>query len=883
MQFDTPAKKDPALTGDIGPAIGIPKLLDYAQRQGKNVRVLAEMLWRIRAHPQLPGFIRICQHIHDILTLRGDDCAFIEAHPEFTTWMPLLDWILEESETLANECWSVEQSGHRARFLSTLRGNPVSGQGAKKHRLYCLLWDDGPLHPSSRERFRILQSHVLVAHAAILKHERQLIETGGEPHENLNGRLYSPSMYCWRFQQDRNPWRSAIDRLPNRVKTSTYINALTLKFRLSSEDFVDALNIAEEKDLRTANDVPGTVARIIWFLRWGASPSSFRWITHTPSLKGKGVGSSGCDDDEDDKEFSVPLDDPDDPESTGGQLHVHSTWKGSLQHKRALLEADEHPGENGPRTMIELADDETAAGITRAGAPEKANQLLPWSLDNLSAIEIARTLRGLANIRPAEISEVEGHELRTLAECMLWTGLSFTQALSLTVSSLISKPMDSDVSIFIDSDPSSGATSAVWHINALTPPYRSLQAAVSGDRLREKFIEFVDFGGAHQLVLRFLENSAATSYAPTRHEASEPAPKKIFLRDPDWYKRKLKSLLKAIDETGRITPGRLSRVLFQRIVECSGGDITVAAIITRTDHYLASARIFYATPSATSLVSLHRMATERLLAELKQAGWTRAVSLPKVPPRTDYSVGSRLCPTMESTKEAIALLKSKFLRQVQLIDEKHGTVEFVAKHNWYSLYSVWMQMFCVGTRGILTPYVHLSEFDEEKHLATIADKDSGNNYKRRLIWVPDLVWEQMENYDTHLQFAHKVRGLPKPSAGLPCYFVRQRKSGKLLPVKIRPATIKEFAAKIFPFPANFPRRFVRTELLEANCKPGNPPAFEFPPQFADCWMGHHFRGEEPWGPYSSFSYSNYLRQLNSFYGKALKELGFEPIPMEPTA
>jgi hypothetical protein len=644
--------------------------------------------------------------------------------------------------------------------------------------------------------------------------------------------------------------------------------------------------------------VARTVSRIAWFLRWGADPSSFQWITREPhrkeeqgeatSERSKGRSgdprAAGSDDDADDEGLNVPLNDPDDPHAATGTLHIRNLGKGSSQHNRALLEAGEHPEQQDPQTTIELADDETAAGISRAGAPEKVNQLLPWSYDTLSAIEIARTLRGLATVRNPELTETELRELRALAECMLWTGLSLTQSLSLTVRSQGTEPTDSELSICIEFDQHTDASSAVWRIKALTPHYQSVLAAVPGERRREDFIEFVDLGGAHQAIQdAFRSNALGSSPVLQPHARFGLEPYKLFQRDPRWYKRELKSILKEIDETGRITPGRLSKTLFQRIVECSGGDITAAAIITRTNHYLISARIFYSTPSAERLTLLHRMSTESLIAELSQGGWTRTVFLPPVPPNTDYAVGSRLCPTLSATQLAIGGLKNKLRRRVQLVDDEHRKTEFMAKHNWYSLYSVWVQIFFVGTRGILTPYVHVSEFDEATHLATIADKDSGNDYKRRLIWVPDIAWEQMAHYERYLHRAHEVHGLPKPTRKLPCYFVGRRRNGQFTTVKIRPASIKKFFGNVFPFPANFARRFMRTELLESNCIPANPLFFPFPAEFADCWMSHHFRGEEPWGPYSSFSYSNYLRQLNSYFEEFLEKLGFEAISMEPIA
>ena len=96
-----------------------------------------------------------------------------------------------------------------------------------------------------------------------------------------------------------------------------------------------------------------------------------------------------------------------------------------------------------------------------------ANQLLPWSWESLSTIELARAMDRLAWAIDPEITENELMELRALVECMLWTGQSLQQCLALSVYTDGTKPPDSDLSICILADSASNTTSAIWRVRAL--------------------------------------------------------------------------------------------------------------------------------------------------------------------------------------------------------------------------------------------------------------------------------------------------------------------------------------------------------------------------------------------------------------------------------
>ena len=123
----------------------------------------------------------------------------------------------------------------------------------------------------------------------------------------------------------------------------------------------------------------------------------------------------------------------------------------------------------------------------------------------------------------------------------------------------------------------------------------------------------------------------------------------------------------------------------------------------------------------------------------------------------------------------------------------------------------------------------------------------------------------MQLYEAYLS-SLKNRGLPPASRNQPCYFLNDVGN----PVAVQPATILPMTRRFFPFPANFARRFMRTELLELGIAP----------EIMDAWMGHWWRGEEPWGRYSTFSYAKYREVLEDTLVPFLDELGLRPIALE---
>jgi hypothetical protein len=173
-------------------------------------------------------------------------------------------------------------------------------------------------------------------------------------------------------------------------------------------------------------------------------------------------------------------------------------------------------------------------------------------------------------------------------------------------------------------------------------------------------------------------------------------------------------------------------------------------------------------------------------------------------------------------------------------------------------------------RGVRTPYLHSSQVDwdmekeEGSGLAVITDKDSGTGYKSRLVWLPPLVLKQMKLYESYLSEMAERAGFDPPTRNRPCYFLSSNR--KVLVV--RPGTMEPILKEYLPFEANAGRHFGCTELRE----------HRLDSLFVDALMGHWWRGEEPWGMFSGFSFAKYRDELQRILPDFLKkELGLKPL------
>lgn len=346
----------------------------------------------------------------------------------------------------------------------------------------------------------------------------------------------------------------------------------------------------------------------------------------------------------------------------------------------------------------------------------------------------------------------------------------------------------------------------------------------------------------------------------------------LFLRDVEEYRSELSGWLQDPENnlTGRVTLNRVRTYLFHRLV-AETGDLMAAVLITGHDHPQARSQKFYAVYSEERL---QRTYTE--VAELafrlgrKAAGFSEPALSDEDNQRTGENnpragkwIGARLCAKRDEVVRAIRELRDG-------INSLHGFKDFkdfVRYHNLYTLYTVLMFAYATAMRAIRTPYIWLDKIDQETGFAFVSDKDDDAQHKTRLVWVPPFVVEQMRAYSDHL--VALASDCPNMQVwDQPCCFLTVK--GK--PIEVRPKTLTEQMGPFLALPANHHRKFMRHELLSSFVNNSF-----CPPEVVNGWLGHAFRGEELWGPYSSFSYSEYKRILKIHLGAVLVGLGWKTI------
>jgi len=837
------------------------KLLMDTYLPGNCVEVLRNMGWKAHLHPELYGYAKTLAVIQSILRgVRSQKWNLTGSKDlDETLALSITDVLGSLGATIRD--LAINEGGVE-RVLRTEGPNPLRGYGATEHGLNFILWDDLPegSGETTQAKWLALKAHLLHAHMRIMAHDSApdswLI--GNEPREGFWQSLYDVcGRFARRFLRTEPEWLAALSLMPDLVCPLDYIRGLKdLRLLVEARNPEDAGETARHLS-PIKPDLLAALASIDGFVQWGQRPE-----THTAKLSPRNpCGVDG--DDEGDEDYNGG--------GTAPREQLPTHWRKSRRQK--LLDLDDDPEEDLLSTGSTQSEAEAVASRSCGGSIESANQLLPFSVDEPTAVELARFLAHLDRMIAAPTKR-EDVLFAAMISTILWAGASPPEAASLVAYCQSGSEPDADVAVRFSLDEQGRpCLPGVWRIRALEPKYLTSQPRIPGKvRPRVSHFELEDFTGASRFLIKQLEAQTSTSDLPSALMAlSKGDTVPVFPKNAKKYRRLLRDQLRKIDSTGRLTAIRLSRIVFRRIVETSGGDVASAAIATRNDHYLVSVRRFYATPTIKHLRRLHSDAFKCILEELATCGWT-APSLPTPQfSQSEEAVGSRLCATVPAMRDAFSWLRNTIERQLPLSDPADMNREFAIKHNAYTLYTVWAFCLSVGMRGIRTPYVHPRRIDPETRLVTIADKDNGTDYKRRLSIVLETAYRQMQFYDRYLE-SLECLGLPRGTTKVPCYFLKLRGT-QFVSVIVRPATIKLLSNEFFPFPPNFGRRLIRTELSEHGIAP----------EYLDAWMGHWFRGEEPFGPHSTFSYSDYiacLRASDSVLSRLFDQFGFRPFALE---
>jgi hypothetical protein len=870
----------------------IQRLLAAAEDDKKDVAILEEMLWLVNVHPKLSGLVQAFRHISEINQVLAECPETDSLRAQVSRWAPLLEWVAEKPAKLAERLFPEAELNferNRGSFLRSTRPNPLirNGPGVTRFGLHGALWASHP-QPYLQKQFRVLQGRVLDAHLAITRREFGFSEwkEGLRPTNSFEDGQRRSTWAVRRLATDDEFWRNRLGKIKPEHTRSELIEALN---EMADSLIFNKASDFDENDSgrrfrrfnalqREADACESALRSIAGFLHWSIHPEERRKRSGGGG-GGHGGESSPCvveggagDGDEEDDDTGLTVELPHLREGHSdhrSRVGLPTRWRSQRSEKyRATIKAGDHPGEAFASQPQALSEDAAGAAFARGGGIEMSNQLLPWSFSEMSIAEMGEILVHLN--RFAKSGNPEHVEILALVKTVLWTGSSLKRAQSLVIGS--EADLTDGTALFVQTNSGTKPLSlagAEWKLRALELEYkntdfdprrarrlahphvvtlpvpRSVSTAIEGllQRDREADGNRNDHaGGCGSDVRRPFEKSSKAYEAILAREFS--------------------------NATFDVSFGRISKLLFRRIYQQTGGNIVAAALITGTDHYLASVRRHYCTPRIIDLQGIYRQAVTSIAEDLTKYSSSLSAETASIPDleRNVQSVGSPVCPTDKSLARAFSNIE-RDIRGLRNTPWDPSNGGFRRRHNIYTFYVVLSFSIATAMRGVSTPYLHTSEIDVETGLAVITDKDSGSGYKSRLVWLPDSVREQMRRYEEYLAAISKRLRLRASTKEMPCYFLDE--SGEA--VEVRPKTLFPYLKQYLDLPANAVRHWTCTHLREQVSTSS---------ESVDGLMGHWWRGEEPWGTFSSFSYAEFRSEVAKALEEAFKLVKFRPVSIQ---
>jgi hypothetical protein len=826
------------------------KLVEFVESAGFDGEVLRKLLWLINAHVHLVSFPTICENILAIFKLTEKHWHLGEDDLELDGIGKILEYIVSERRLLA-KALAKNITGKLAEDFdrpSTERvKHPILSHRSKQHPLYTLLWSI--TEADNLDRFRLLQGQMFFAYA------KNLLDTDNQAeYEAYDG---------------ENEWTGTVN--------SPYEIALSLR-RLSEAKNAGILsllrteappkifkNFYEELIIISGKYWIDKLSEISKFLR--KCSGDIKSITRSRG-NGSGAGNGGGkfvfgfipEHDGLSHNFTQAFNN-DDPDSIVFAQNIYSDFE-SPESISQLIDLDLNPLEDELSTLIltdpyESIDEHgawQAIGKEQLRHIVMVNQRLPWNYELLNIDELANLFNGLHSRALALGSKRDKIDLLewsaiVLLRIVIFSGSTIEKACEIAYLDRYHINSNEGFSII-----STEEGAVYWRIESIQPEYALKTEVQDGtERSRSDYIYLREESDTFFYINKLIELRQAINpncFANSR---------KLFNLDHATLVSAVKELIETLSNNSRITISKLEKCLHSRLIQASNGDELIASMITGQQNSSTKVRLHYSTIPIPAIKTLYSNVVKQMRSELL------AHVDKKLPPsnvtgrtKTDKATygkyaGAKNCPTVEAFKSMVAQLKNDIISSTP--------TSYIEQHNQFTLYTLLMFGCATGMRAINTPYIHLSEIDQETGYTTFTDKDSGFGYKTRLVMVPKMVIKQMKHYANHLELLNKT--YPIPACSFPCYFLETDKKGNVKCVEVKPSTLKPHWSKYSEYSANVHRRFMRSMLMESN----------FPIELIDLYMGHWSTGSEPWGSHSSMSIHDALLKVSqAVLGVMLLEL-----------
>lgn len=825
-----------------------------------------EFLGFIDCHPELRALTTIAKQLINVLPIAGHVTDDLSLRDKISEWLSICEYVVQHADTLSDDFPEINQQskhGRRAPFPKQFELYP----------LYITLWYGYP-EVEHQPRYWLLQALLLLT-----QYQFRLLEDTQEKHYDS---LTQASTRLIRQFAELNYLEKVAElkpllvALPNSISRIDnyldFIYTLEEDADYAEEPFVNAIDILRRM-LKYAVEHTGGYTR--------THSRTWEAILNREALRETIVESDSADE-----------------HAAGFSVEAIQMYSQTEKQEQKAREAGCAVGE--VKTGVEhlIISDERVIGNPMAGrspiahirrSREKytaiavANQLIGYRWDVLTAHELMVFLHEVSNlVRCKPSSKTLGQsvgnlELAALLTTLYWTGASLDTAIMArfeTHRNGLPKTLKADDFRFV-------IESSEWAHGSLRPSYQS-----SLDQETKVFVY-----DTYSLVVLPIHNKTAGIIrrwiADVEDERKKIRCKRLFyLGDtieqarPD-YQVAISNFLQQLNRRykTRLTLTRINNDLLGRLYQTSG-DITEAMIITGRSHYLGTVQLHYASPPLSRLQAVYndtcRQITETVYQSLhKPLPPPQINSCQLVPTHTnDYYTGGRHYLKRGVVAELVQNLIVRFNDTLKF----SGSLDYgVELHNDYTLYVAELLGFASGYRAVQNPLACIDQIDWQTGFCCISDKDDLDYYNARLVWLPELVRQQLRHYQTHCQHLGERLMLINPSLAkkllyhgdamnyaIPFLFL-MKPNGRLL--KLTPDEIKKRLSDLFRVPCNVNRSYLRNRLREMGGSG----------EIVNYFLGHWENGEEPFGVYASLSPIDYRNEIAPRLNTLLAEDGWRCI------
>jgi hypothetical protein len=429
---------------------------------------------------------------------------------------------------------------------------------------------------------------------------------------------------------------------------------------------------------------------------------------------------------------------------------------------------------------------------------------------------------------------------------------------------------DAELAIFLADD----SRHDYFRIQAIDYGYRSDKFDAKSFRVRSDYV-YLPLPPIASLVVRAL-------LADGNGQLSILEPVRVMRMSGIELEAAIRSKLKKLDPTGRLTPGRLQRSFFASLVAETGGDLAVTSLILAKPHPSVHAELYYLAIGLRSAAELYRRVSRKIHAATFP-NWT-PIEAAIEDFVADLDVGCRYYPIFEELREKITticdLAREAWRRIARIRNINVHDPEFERNHNMVTLALTLTFSYSTGVRAITSPLPFLKDIeevlDQEGHvkcgIADWTDKDNGSRYhKRELYIVPDTM-AMLRAYQKYLDRVCAALRPSKEAGHLPAFFLVKGQA-----VAISPKSIAEVGGGLYAYPPNSHRRVLirglRAGILESRA--GIEESRQCSPEIIRAGiLGHWTTGQEPWSELSNLPLRAIEDALLLNIPKILEKLGF---------